>query len=220
MCWAESTCTGLLKYSPQSPGNCSCLRSSASFLVSVSRQCVFQFLSSFCLFLVLFLVRLTLFSTSFLNPPLPPFPHISLPTLSPLLPLLLPSSIFNLHYHSPHPHLSVPLLSPVRLEHRITEIPSRLSWIGYADVTDTTAPYKYTAYYLPSLQHTHKASRSSRLTSRLHRVHGIYATCAAFCVTPQQIYANHIFSSPVLDLIPAHEKTVCNCCFQLRLIFS
>lgn len=102
-----------------------------------------------------------------LLPPLPLFARLSLSTMSPLASSAASFLYFHLHYHSPHPHLTIPLLSPVRLEWRITEIPSWLSWIGYADVTDTTAPHKYTAYYLPRLQHTYKASRSSRQTSCL-----------------------------------------------------
>lgn len=151
MCRAESTCTGLLKYSPHSPRNCSrsCLRSPASFFFPVSPA-----------------VRLSI-SLIFLLVPCPfpcPSPHYLVhPPITPSTTLIsayfLTHSVsvtflccfhFHLHYHSPHPHLGVPLLSPVRLEWRITEIPSWLSWIGYADVTDTAAPHKYSAYYPPS----------------------------------------------------------------------
>lgn len=145
MCRAESTCTGLLKYSPQSPSNCSrsCLfRSSASFL---SARLLISLIFSTCS-LFFFLVRLPLFSTSLVTPSTTPrFSHLScLLYLSPAA-----SSIFIFIIILPTLTSAFPPLSPVRLERRITEIPSRLSWIGYADVTDTAAPHKYTAYYLP-----------------------------------------------------------------------
>lgn len=216
MCRAESTCTGLLKYSPHSPGNYSRsgLSSSACLFLSVSWQCVSKCLSSFCLFLVL-LISLPQFSTSPVTPSTTSlsssfFAHcVSITFLCCFLPPYL-------HYHSPHPHLSIPLLSPVRLEWKITEIPSQLSWIGYADVTDTTAPHKYTAYYLPLLQHTYEALPSSRLTSRLHKEYGIFAA-TEICATPQQIYANQFILFTCAGCHPRlsvclWEETVRNCC--------
>lgn len=168
----------------------------------------------FCLFLLL-LISLPQFSTSSVTPSTTSlsssfFAHcVSITFLCWFLPPYL-------HYHSPHPHLSIPLLSPVRLEWKITEIPSRLSWIGYADVTDTTAPHKYTAYYLPVLRHTYEALPSSRLTSRLHKEYGIFAA-TEFCATPQQIYANQFILFTCARCHPClsvclWEETVRNCC--------
>lgn len=174
MCRAESTCTGLLKYSPHSPGNCS--RSASALLppsFALPPSCTsLNFSHLFACFFVLFLVCLLLFSTSLVTPSTTPISssfHNHFVTVTFLCCFL---SLFFIFIIIPHPHLSIPLLSPVRLEWRITEIPSWLSWIGYADVTDTTAPHKYTAYYLPLLQYTYKAWDSSRLTSCLIKYMG------------------------------------------------
>lgn len=119
-----------------SRSNCSrsFLRSSAAFFLSDSRQYISQFLSSYCLFLVLFLVcvQLLLYMPCYLFY----FSLFLYPLCSHYLFLLLPF----FHYHSPP--------SPQHTSFVTCKIAVENNW-NYADVTDTTAPHKYMAYYLP-----------------------------------------------------------------------
>lgn len=106
MCRAESTCTGLLKYSPHSPGNCS--RSASALLppsFALSPSCtslnfshLFACSLSFSLSVSHYLVH------PLLLPPLPLFPHPSTTTLS-----LLPSFAASFLYFSSS--LSFPTLT-------------------------------------------------------------------------------------------------------------
>lgn len=108
-----------------------------------------------------------------LLPPLALFHHLLYPLCFCYLSLSLPhslasSSIFI--FIAILPTLtSLFLFSPVGFECRITEFPSRFSWIGYADVTDTTTPHKYPTYTYFSLQHTHNTWCSSCLISCLFK---------------------------------------------------
>lgn len=153
MCRVESTCTGLLKYSSHSPGNCPRLHFSASLLFLCPLITVAQFNGR-----NLLSCSSSTFFRVVARPSKPFSTFVFIHFVSVTLIFLLPVStlIFISIFLTPTSDLL--FTCDTLWEDKWDSIMD--SWIGYADVTDTPASHKYTSYYLPL------CSRSAR--PRIH----------------------------------------------------